>query len=468
MPLERCTKNGKRGWRWGPNGTCYIGPGARAKAQRQGRAIKAESETAAIPSGMERQQEDTMLDAYGRISQLQNEEDGDDAAVKYRTMLAPEGVETSDLRFIEEGALTWRTEQPIHVMWSDSESDAHGDAVLVGTFINVHKEEIDGLTWVVADDIDWDIHEDNPAASRAKRLVDEGRLNGVSVHMSEMDADLDCPEDENEPCRLVVHAGQIASGTIVAIPAFEESIIEPVAASGAVDLHAPPREWFDDQHLTELTFTTVTDEGQIFGHMTPAEGACHLGFEQCIQPPHVTGEVDYEEFHSHARVMTQDGGTIPVGVLTFHGGHAGLELTAEEAVKLYDSTSTVGGYVRVGEDEFGTWVAGALAPGLSADEIETIRRLPLSGDWRPRGSKHVLAAAHCVPVPGFSIKARVASGVGTFITVGPRPPKPEESDLALVAAAMQSVADRLHAIELRITRDERRAALEAALSVFEE
>jgi len=260
----------------------------------------------------------------------------------------------------------------------------------------------------------------------------------------------------------------VASGTIVAIPAFEESKIEPVVASG-YDLFAPPRDWFDNPQLEELTFLTITDDGQIFGHMTPAEGACHLGFpDQCVQPPHVTGEVDYEEFHSHARVMTEDGGTIPTGVLTFHGGHAGLELSAEDAVKLYDSTSTVGGYVRVGEDEFGTWVAGALAPDLLPKDIETLRRLSLSGDWRPRGSKYVLAAAHCVPVPGFSIRARVASGVGTFITVGPRPPEVTESDLALVASAMEATAERLHAIELYLTRDARRAALEQALSAFDD
>ena len=128
-----------------------------------------------------------LLDALGRIAQLADDSTADEVAeFKYRTMLAPEGVETSDHRFIEEGALVWRTGQPIHVMWSDSETDAHGDASLVGTFVDVHKETIDNIVWVVADDIDWDLHEDNDTSARAKRLVDEGRLAGVSVHMSEM------------------------------------------------------------------------------------------------------------------------------------------------------------------------------------------------------------------------------------------------------------------------------------------
>jgi hypothetical protein len=41
MPVMRCTKNGKKGWKCGKSGTCYIGPDARSKAARQGRAIEA-------------------------------------------------------------------------------------------------------------------------------------------------------------------------------------------------------------------------------------------------------------------------------------------------------------------------------------------------------------------------------------------------------------------------------------------
>ena len=40
MPVRRCTKDGKKGWRWG-SGKCYTGQGAKAKAKQQGRAIRA-------------------------------------------------------------------------------------------------------------------------------------------------------------------------------------------------------------------------------------------------------------------------------------------------------------------------------------------------------------------------------------------------------------------------------------------
>jgi len=39
MPLKRCQENNQRGWRWGDEGKCYVGPDAKEKALQQGRAI---------------------------------------------------------------------------------------------------------------------------------------------------------------------------------------------------------------------------------------------------------------------------------------------------------------------------------------------------------------------------------------------------------------------------------------------
>ena len=38
MPVKPCGRGGRK---WGNRGKCYTGPGARAKAARQGRAVKA-------------------------------------------------------------------------------------------------------------------------------------------------------------------------------------------------------------------------------------------------------------------------------------------------------------------------------------------------------------------------------------------------------------------------------------------
>lgn len=40
MPIMRCQKNGKSGFKYGESGACYTGPGAREKAKKQGQAIE--------------------------------------------------------------------------------------------------------------------------------------------------------------------------------------------------------------------------------------------------------------------------------------------------------------------------------------------------------------------------------------------------------------------------------------------
>lgn len=40
MLVQSCQKDKKPGWKWGKSGTCYTGPGAKAKARRQGAAIQ--------------------------------------------------------------------------------------------------------------------------------------------------------------------------------------------------------------------------------------------------------------------------------------------------------------------------------------------------------------------------------------------------------------------------------------------
>lgn len=40
MPVIKCEKDGQSGYKWGESGTCYIGDGAKEKAEAQGRAIE--------------------------------------------------------------------------------------------------------------------------------------------------------------------------------------------------------------------------------------------------------------------------------------------------------------------------------------------------------------------------------------------------------------------------------------------
>jgi len=39
MPIQKCQRNGKKGWKYGKSGFCYTGRDALEKAKKQGRAI---------------------------------------------------------------------------------------------------------------------------------------------------------------------------------------------------------------------------------------------------------------------------------------------------------------------------------------------------------------------------------------------------------------------------------------------
>jgi hypothetical protein len=97
--------------------------------------------------------------------------------------------------------------------------------------------------------------------------------------------------------------------------------------------------------------------------------------------------------------------------LTLAGGHASLEASALEAARHYDDTGSAIADVHAGEDQFGIWVAGALRPSASPEQIRALRASAPSGDWRPINGALELVAVCQVNVPGFPIaRARVASG----------------------------------------------------------
>jgi len=44
MPILKCQKEGKSGFKFGESGKCFTGPGAREKARKQGAAIKSRAQ----------------------------------------------------------------------------------------------------------------------------------------------------------------------------------------------------------------------------------------------------------------------------------------------------------------------------------------------------------------------------------------------------------------------------------------
>jgi len=187
----------------------------------------------------------------------------------------------------------------------------------------------------------------------------------------------------------------------------------------------PPREWFDDPKLEGPTPLHIGDDGRVYGHVAVWE-TCHVGIgSSCVKPP--KSKTSYAYFHT-GETVTADGGRIAVGRLTYgQGGHAGPNLGYRAAAEHYDQTNHVGAYVRAGEDAYGIWVAGAVAPDADDEALRAMRANPLSGDWRRIGGNLEMVAALHVPTAGFPIPRMLAASVISGM-------EEDEELLSLVAA----------------------------------
>ena len=195
----------------------------------------------------------------------------------------------------------------------------------------------------------------------------------------------------------------IQSGMTIVRPAASSTEPEAQEASvaSAVGLtpEVPPAIWFDDPDLPEPTPLTLTDDGRIFGHAAVWD-VCHIGFaNDCVLAPRT--QADYAYFHLGEIVV--DDGSLACGSITLGTGHASLRLKREQAVEHYDDSGTAIADVRVGEDEHGIWVAGALRPDASLERVRELRASKLSGDWRNVDGNLELVALLAVNVPGFPV-----------------------------------------------------------------
>lgn len=364
-----------------------------------------------------------------------------------------ENTMTGDGRLIEAGALTW-DDLPIPLRYVSSDVGAHDGAQVVGMITEIHR---DGDRIMGSGPFDLN----SPHGAEASRQVAEGLTTGVSMDLDDVSfeirvaADLlsapDIEADTDEDGRvtvveiasddevMVTTSGRIRAATIVAIPAFAEAKIAPVSNGGEADHYdtdtsdlvaaaapfAPPAEWFADPRLGEATPITVTDDGRVYGHLA-AWGTCHIGHTHtgCVTPPRSSS--DYAYFRTGA-VRTADGTDIPTGVLTLNTGHAAAPLSAAATLAHYENTGTAVADVTVGEDNHGIWVAGAMRPSATDEQVRALRGSPLSGDWRKIGGNLELVAALAVNVPGFPIPRpaglRASGSLQTLVASGMVPPR---------------------------------------------
>lgn len=190
----------------------------------------------------------------------------------------------------------------------------------------------------------------------------------------------------------------------------ETETAEVESLTAGAPMKNPPKEWFTDPGLPGVTPLTITNEGRVFGHLA-TWGQCHIGIGgECVMLPRSAS--DYSYFH--IGVIETDGGEVFTGPLVMGGKHAPERLDWRAATRHYDTTSAVVADVRVGEDEFGVWMSGALRDGVTEEQIRELKAAgKASGDWREvvRGSRQLeLVAALAVNVGGFPVP-RTSAGV---------------------------------------------------------
>lgn len=359
-------------------------------------------------------------------------------------LVIPEGVESGDGRKFKKEAISLR-ELPLPLLWQIKTADGHNGSVVVGRIDHMERTEegIGNATGVF----------DTGAYGReAERMVREGFMHGVSADLDMFEASEDGKEDENSGAKedgkiggnkLTITQARVMAVTIVPKPAFEQCRIyivdqnsngtqeeetvlhdgdyveelditpveaEAIVACGSIAASipvVPPATWFANPALDKATPLTVDENGRVFGHIA-AWHTDHIGMSNGVRAPR--SRTNYAYFHTGV-VRTDDNKDVPVGQLTLAGGHAPLEASARDAVKHYDDTASAIADVHAGEDAFGIWVAGALRPGTTPEQVRVFRASAPSGDWRPIKGHLELVAVCQVNVPGFPIaRARVASG----------------------------------------------------------
>lgn len=380
-----------------------------------------------------------------------------------------EGVLTGDNRLFKPGSITWDSSTlPWPFRWQKESTKGHDGAVAIGRVDRLERRE-DGSIYgfgAIVPSL-------NEEAAEYLRLLEAGVASGVSVDGDS--AEFDVQESAEGDSRIEFSSMRLRSLTAVDVPAFNKARIDLEAAdeddeerkkrrersrvvvygedeveelggkpsqgtpkdkrlhdnnelaedekkrrkkslkskvsyaltAAAIPVQ-PKTEWFADPKFDNPTPITVTEDGHVYGHLALFD-TCHIGLPGCVTPPKGS---DYKFFHT-GEVETDVGESVEVGHLTFNTGHAGMSDSAKAAAAHYDHTGTVAADVRAGEDEHGIWVAGALRPSLSDEDIRAFRAAPLSGDWRRIAGKLEMVGALAVNVPGFPVprtRTLVASG----------------------------------------------------------
>ncbi len=188
------------------------------------------------------------------------------------------------------------------------------------------------------------------------------------------------------------------------MPADDDVIVIAAAAHVITLPKVPPAEWFTQP--TDVTIEgslTITDEGRVYGWLAPGH-VPYSGVAGNFTAP--LGAVNYRDW-MRGETIVEGGGRVITGSLTLGCGHGDSDTTDHNAVREhYDNSCSLFAKVAAGETSDGVWIAGALYPGVTSEQVERAMGLQCSGHWLPSlspGYRYDLLAALLVPVPAFAM-----------------------------------------------------------------
>lgn len=349
------------------------------------------------------------------------------------------------LQWQEEGVTPSSLEIPLGYQYERSHGGTNDKTTRVGRLDSIERE---GDQLVAHGVIDLKA----PWGLEAARLMgtreNPGILAGVSILIDENPdgpglsveyqfaegCELASEEDEFDPAcaeperTIVTDGARIRGVDLVDIPAFAEArlyldaelpedveddsddMAEALTASSYTITipELPPADWFaEPAEVPEIGAITVTEDGRFFGYLAPRHVA-HRGFQKRrVTVP--VGNVDYGIWMNRATLVDDGNGgyaKIATGPITMDCGHAPMSAAVKGAARQahYDNACSVVATARVGENAKGVWIAGALIPGITPDQVARMMACQLSGDWGPhreKAGKRELAGALLVPRPGF-------------------------------------------------------------------
>lgn len=421
-------------------------------------------------------QDDTVLYASGQEANDDMTDIKPTGPNAWRGVLTVEGIESGDGRMFAPNSLSW-ADLPLPLRWQkESAHGGQNDVtVQVGNIDKIWREPADdgSQRFMIMGEGTIDLA--NPDGREVYRRMKNRYMRGNSVDVDSVkgsDIEYTYPQSVESPVATdgetesagasfldmmaqpeltTYKKGRIRATTLVEIPAFTEaklalvnidpvttadadteatvesqddeevetpvtdSVMETiVAATSVIEIaDAPPREWFNEPtDVTALGALTVTAEGRVYGYIAPA-GVRHRSFrDRVVNVP--LKKVDYSRFMGGETIVA-DGGRVSTGSITMGCGHASTtaNLNGQQAAEHYDNSCSIVATVRVGENEHGVWMAGALLPDIDSAQLRRIMACRLSGDWRGHLDKpgwREFVAALLVPVPGFPM-ARTAPSV---------------------------------------------------------